>query len=106
MAHALSSPHHLTVSTLSPCAMTEITLPAAALGTDHASVLYRAITPYKLDDWRWALSSTGLTHSFLNLLHDITYSTPIGNPPPLTHIFIPSNLKSANIDLLYMDKFI
>jgi len=43
---------------------------------------------------------------FSNLVHDITYSVPIGNPPLLTHTFIPNNLKSADIDPVYMDKFI
>jgi len=64
------------------------------------------ITPYKLDGWRLALSSTGLTHKFPNLVHDITYGTPIGNPPLLMHTFIPDNLKSANINPTYMDTFI
>jgi len=49
---------------------------------------------------------TGITCSFPNLVHDITYSVPIGNPPLLTHTFIPNNLKSADIDPVYMDKFI
>ena len=50
--------------------------------------------------------STGITCSFPNLVHDITYGTLIGNPPPLTHIFIPSNLKSADVDTMYMNNFI
>ena len=53
-------------------------------------VLYKAITPYKPDGWRWALSSAGLTHKFPNLVHDITYGAPIGNPPPLTHTSFPT----------------
>jgi len=64
------------------------------------------ITPYKPDGWTLALSSTGLTHKFPNLVHDITYGTPIGNPPPLMHTFIPDNLKLANINPTYMDTFI
>jgi len=34
------------------------------------------------------------------------YRATIGNPPPITHTFIPNNLKSADINLLYMDNFI
>src|SRR5882724_10788034 len=77
-----------------------------ALRTDHSSILYRTITPYKPAGWQQALSSTGLTHSFPNLVHDITHCAPIGNPLPLTHTFIPYNLKSADADPTYMDKFI
>ena len=33
---------------------------------------------------------------------------PVSNThlPPITHTFIPSNLKSADIDPMYMDRFI
>src|SRR5882724_2634469 len=36
----------------------------------------------------------------------LTHGAPIGNPPPLSHIFIPNNLKSAEIDPMYMDNFL
>jgi len=35
--------------------------------------------------------------SFPNLVHDITYGSPIGNPPALFSTFLPSNLPSAEI---------
>ena len=77
-----------------------------APGIDLQSIIHRSITPYKPEGWRQALSSAGLTHSFPHLVHDIIYGSPISNPPPLTYTFIPANLKSADIDPIYMDNFI
>ena len=94
------------VPTSVPCAMALTTQHVTAPGTDCPVVLYRTITPYNPDGWKLALSSSGLTCSFPNLVHDMTYRAPIGNPPPLTHTFIPHNLKSADIDPSYMDNFI
>jgi len=65
--------------------------------------LYKTNTSYKPDGWWLAFSAAGLTHTFPNLVHKITYDTPIGSLLPLTHTFIPNNLKSANPT--YMDKF-
>ena len=45
-------------------------------------------------------------HTFPNLVHVITYGTPISNLPLLTHKFIPVNMRSADIDPTYMDNFI
>ena len=88
-----------------PFATMATTLPVAAQGIDCMAVLYSNITPYKPARWKLALSSAGLTCSFPNLVHDMTFRVPIGNPP-LTHTFIPNNLKSADIDPSYMDSFI
>jgi len=104
--HVLNNLQQSMVPTSVPCAMTLTTWHVAAPGTDHPAVLYRTITPYNLYGWKLALSSSGLTCSFPNLVHDMTYRAPIGNPPPLTHTFIPHNLKSADIDPSYMDNFI
>jgi len=45
-------------------------------------------------------------YTFPNLVHDHMFGVPIGNLPPLTYTFIPNNLKSAEIDPLYMNKFL
>jgi len=94
------------VSTHVPYAMTAIIWPVVAQETDLKKVLYRTITPYRPDAWRLALLAMGITHSFPNLVHDITHGAPISNPPLLTYTFMPNNLNSTNIDPLYMDKFI
>src|SRR5882724_13572428 len=95
-----------TASMFSPCAMMAIMPHVVAPGIDLQSVIHRSITPYKPEGWRQALSSAGLTHSFPHLVHDIIYGSPIANLPPLTYTFIPANLKSADIDPIYMDNFI
>jgi len=93
-------------STFAPCAMTAIMPCVIAPGIDLPSIIHRSITPYKPEGWRQGLLSTGLTHSFPHLVHNISSGSPIGNPPPLTYTFIPHNLKSADIDPVYMDNFI
>src|SRR5882724_8122747 len=93
-------------STFAPCAMMAIMLHVIAPGIDLPSVIHRSITPYKPEGWRQALSSAGLTHLFPHLIHNIIYGSPIGNPPPLTYTFIPANLKSTDMDPVYMDNFI
>jgi len=59
--------------------------------------LYIHTTPYIPAAWQDVLSISNLLPSFPNLVHDITYSSPIGNPPPLSRIFLPPNLASAHI---------
>lgn len=65
--------------------------------TDLSSILYCITSPYIPNGWREALKLCNLSHLFPNLIHDITYGSPIGNPPPLTHTFIPDNLASVNL---------
>jgi len=36
---------------------------------------------------------------FPNLVHDLTYGSPTGNPPSVSENFLPPNLSSANIHL-------
>jgi len=105
--HLVPNTHQLLMApTLVPYAMTATIPHAVAWGIDLSSILYKVIIPYKPDGWRLALASAGLTDTFPNLVHNITYGTPIGNPPLLTHMFIPNNLSSADIDPAYMDSFI
>jgi len=74
---------------------------ATARPVSHATelkhILYIHSTPYKGTAWQQALSHCDLSNKFPNLVHDITYSSPIGNPPPLMQTFLPPNLASANI---------
>ena len=63
--------------------------------TELGSVLYIHMTPYKPDGWRRTLHDLNIAHLFPLLVNDITYGSPIGNPPPLHHTFIPVNLSSA-----------
>jgi hypothetical protein len=60
-----------------------------------ASELYRITTPYKAEGFRIALEENGLTSRYPNIVTDIKQGSPIGNPPQLTHSFIPPNMKSA-----------
>jgi len=75
------------------CTMAHLTAPAI----DLQSILYIHSSPYNTHAWHNALSLAKLSLKFPNLVHDITYSSPIGNPPPLTHTFLPPNLASANL---------
>jgi len=45
-------------------------------------------------------------YAFPNLLSDLTYDAPIGDPPILAHTFIPNNVKPAELDPAYMDEFL
>src|SRR5882724_2932408 len=54
--------------------------------------------------WNDALSKCNLLSSFPNLIHDISYSSPIGYPPSLSSIFLPHNLSSAALYPNLIDK--
>ena len=41
------------------------------------------------------LYDSDISHLFPLLVNDIVYGSPIGNPPPLQHSFIPKNLPST-----------
>jgi len=75
--------------------VTHITALVSAPGTSLSDVLYIHTTPYNPKAWLTALCSSNLISSFPNLVHDITYGSPIGNPPPLLRSFLPANLPSA-----------
>jgi len=60
--------------------------------------------PYKLNTWNHALLKAKLDLSFLNLVHNPTYGSPIGNPPPLMHTFLPPNLPLANFHAAIIDQ--
>jgi len=93
-------------NTCAPCVvMPNIRCPAAP-ETEVSLCLYNIVTPYNLTAWGIALCEAGLLYTFLNLIFDLTYGAPIGNPPPRIHTFSPNNLRSAELDPLYMDEFL
>jgi len=47
-----------------------------------------------------------LTDSYPNLIHDLSFGSPIGNLPPIDFTFIPNNLPSAKIQPDYMMRLI
>ena len=88
--------------TLAPCSLLPIMVPtpvpsvamltmawafAQEISLHHT--LYIHTTPYNPTTWHTALASSNLLSLFPNLVHDLTYSSPIGNPPPLSKIFLP-----------------
>ena len=77
--------------------VTNNTLPATAHRTDLDKVLYIHTTPYNADGWSTALTLCKLTSNFPNIVHDIKFRSPIGNPPPLSTTFLPQNLPSTDL---------
>ncbi|TFY77144.1 hypothetical protein EWM64_g6870 [Hericium alpestre] len=55
----------------------------------------RVVTPYSASGWEQALNRTGLSSKYPTLVHDLVYGAPIGNPPPLSHTFLPPNMPNA-----------
>ena len=68
---------------------------------DLHCTLYIHTTPYNPIAWHAALASSNLLSHFPNLVHDLTYGSPISNPPPL---FLPKNLPSADIHPKLIDQ--
>src|SRR6266481_2829719 len=87
--------HHTAItSALSAGMLTIPCVPAHEIDLDK--VLYIVSIPYIASAWNLALATANLTSQFPKLVHGITYGSPIGNPPPLLHMFIPKNLASAD----------
>jgi len=70
------------------------------------SVLYKVVTPYISTAWSRALVDANLTDSYPNLVHDLSFGSPIGNPPLINFTFIPDNLPSAKIQPDYITNLI
>src|SRR5882672_4357932 len=77
--------------------VTHVTGQEIAPITDLSKILYIRTSPYFPPAWHHMLLKAQLLPSFPFLVHDITYGSPIGNPPPLTSSFLPNNLPSTNI---------
>src|SRR6266481_9959363 len=87
--------HHTAITSAHSAGM--LTMPRVpAHEIDLDKVLYIVSTLYIASAWNLALATANLTSQFPNLVHDIIYSSPIGNPPPLLHMSIPKNLASAD----------
>lgn len=80
------------------------------LSTERRDVLEtdfcRVVTPYDADEWALALHRCNLTTKYPNLVHDIRFGAPIGDPPPLSYTFIPSNMPSANDHPEVVDEYL
>ena len=81
--------------TPAPCAGSLLMEPPPAHATELSSVLYILTALYIAKGWNDALNDSVLTSRFPFLVNDISFYSPIGNPPPLHHTFIPGNLPSA-----------
>src|SRR5882724_2417908 len=80
--------------------------PLHAPEIDLSSILYKVVTPYILTAWSQALADANITDSYPNLIHELSFSSPIGNPPPINFTFIPDNLPSAKIQPDYIMRLI
>ena len=95
MSKAPAMTHPLAIlPTPAPCAVTPLTEPPPAHGTELSSILYILTTPYIAKGWCDTLDNSVLTSRFPFLVNDISFGSPIGNPPPLHHTF-PGNLPST-----------
>jgi hypothetical protein len=65
-------------------------------------VLYKVISPYQPSMWQLALHDANIHTHYPNLVHDLTYESPIGNPPRLEQTFILPNLPSAKLNPIYI----
>ena len=85
--------HTVTIPVLS--AVSNIMHPLHVPKTKLSRILYKTITPYNPVSWQHALIECNLLSHYPNLICDIRYGSPIGNPPRLSETFIPNNLASA-----------
>ena len=69
-----------TAPTCALCVETATIPPVTAQGTNIPLILYKFHSPYVPEAWRLALDCTRLTQLFPNLIHDLTYGSPIKNP--------------------------
>ena len=85
--------HTVTIPVLS--AVTNIMRPPHVPETKSSRILYKTITPYNPFSWKHGLIECNLLSHYPNLICDIKYGSPIGNPPHLSETFIPNNLASV-----------
>jgi len=81
----MTSPSPIMTNTPAHCAVTPNMGPRAAPAIDLSNILYKVITPYNAQAWLLALAEADITHSYPNLVHDLTHSSPISNPPSYIH---------------------
>src|SRR5882672_5641209 len=103
-ALAFQIPLTATVPTLAPCAAMVAMGPNIAPKTDLKKILYICTSPYNPTAWCDALINCNLNSFFPNLVHNLTYGSPIGNPPPLLSTFLPTNLSLADLHPALIDQ--
>ena len=84
-------------STPAPSVVVQAMEPLTACETELHSVLYKHVTPYIPSAWGSALRIANISHLFPHLVHNLSYGSPIGDPPPLYSTFTPKNLPSSTI---------
>jgi len=72
-------------------------LPAHAQRIDLSKVLYIYTMPYIATNWKSSLDLCNISVLFPDLINNLTYSSPIGNPPHLLKTFLPHNLPLADL---------
>src|SRR5882724_9009189 len=71
--------------------------PAHAQRFDLSQVLYIHTTPYIVTNWKSALNLCNISDQFPDLIKNLLYGSPIGNPLPLLNTFLPCNLPLADL---------
>ena len=66
----------------------------------------RIVTPYHAEAWETALRDCNLLHRYPNLVHDILYGSPIGNPPDPTYTYTPPNMASTEHNPAFIDDYL
>src|SRR5882724_6909944 len=84
------SPQVAMACTPAPYVATCSMVPTFAPETSLKSILYTHTTPYVPSTWLDTLFTSNLLTSFPNLVHEITYPSPIGSPPTLSKCFLTS----------------
>ncbi|KAK7001234.1 hypothetical protein R3P38DRAFT_3284480 [Favolaschia claudopus] len=66
----------------------------------------RVVTPYQPAGWATALRDCNLLERYPNLVHDLSFGSPIGNPPTPTFTFIPPNMPSVELNPAFLDNYL
>jgi len=77
------------VDMLAPFVLIPNMVPQHAPKIDLHQILYKIVTPYVPEAWRQVLHNAGLTQNYPNLVHDLEFGSPFGNPPSIDFTFIP-----------------
>ena len=67
---------------------------------------HTVVPPYIASAWKEMLLHCNLTVKYPNLVHDIIYGSPIGNPPYFSNTFIPPNIRSVNEHPQLIDEYL
>ena len=85
------------VPTPVPSVGTPSMLPVHAQRIDLSEVLYIHTTPCIATNWKSALDLCNISAQFPDLVNNLMYGSPIGNPPPLLKTFLPHSLPLADL---------